>query len=311
MRLRIAHLLSAAALLVAALTWTPGYAADCAASGVPGVFTTTGTGTCTVPADWNDANNTVQVLGGGSNGLVGATGHGGAGGGSAAFSSADNVSMTPGATMAYRVGIHNGTATVGGTAPSWFGTSGTTDCTAASGAIVGAKGQSSSNTGAPATGCAGTMVAGTNGGADQTCACGGSGGAGAPGKAGQGGTGGLGDTTPTGGGGGGANGGTAGSGFTHGSGANGGGDGGDGGNGANAPGNGTAGTNLGSTGSGGGGGGSKSSSITAGGGSKGAGGGGAPATGTAGTGGNGVVYIAYTAAAGGTSHDLSLLGVGK
>lgn len=60
----------------------------------------------TVPADWNDANNTIEAIGGGGGGAGGngvAT-SGGGGGGGGEYRRVANVSLTPGATIAYAVG---------------------------------------------------------------------------------------------------------------------------------------------------------------------------------------------------------------
>jgi hypothetical protein len=67
-------------------------------------------GNWTVPNDWNPLNNSIQLLGGGGGGAGGsfttATGGktSGGGGGGGGFSVANNVSLTPGSTVAYVIG---------------------------------------------------------------------------------------------------------------------------------------------------------------------------------------------------------------
>lgn len=65
-----------------------------------------------VPADWNNSDNTVHVIAGGTSGATG--GNGGKGGG---YARRANVELTPGGTASYAV------AGVGGT--SWFKDTGT------------------------------------------------------------------------------------------------------------------------------------------------------------------------------------------
>ena len=63
-------------------------------------FLTTGT-SWTVPKDWNNAQNQIECIGGGGGGRAGAAGGGGGGG---AYSSITNLALTPGATLAYKIG---------------------------------------------------------------------------------------------------------------------------------------------------------------------------------------------------------------
>jgi hypothetical protein len=72
----------------------------------------------TVPADWNDANNVIEVIGAGGGGS-GADARGGGGGGGGAYSKATNVNLTPGGSVQYRVGTGGAAATTGG--DTWFG----------------------------------------------------------------------------------------------------------------------------------------------------------------------------------------------
>lgn len=80
----------------------------------------------TVPADWNDANNAIHVIGAGGGG----GGHQGDGGGGGAYSSKVNISLTPSSTVEFFVGVGGqgaaasavfpGTAGANGS-NSWFG----------------------------------------------------------------------------------------------------------------------------------------------------------------------------------------------
>ena len=70
------------------------------------IYRTSGT-TWVVPADWNNANNSIEVIGGGGGGATAAAsaqGGSGGGGGGGAYSKATNVTLTPGATVTTAVG---------------------------------------------------------------------------------------------------------------------------------------------------------------------------------------------------------------
>ena len=60
--------------------------------------------TWTVPDSWNDAENLVACIGAGGGGDAGGSTVGGNGGGAGAFSSVSNISLTPAASVSYRVG---------------------------------------------------------------------------------------------------------------------------------------------------------------------------------------------------------------
>ena len=107
------------------------------------VLTITGAGTWTVPADWNNSNNKIEVIGGGGNG-------GTSGGGGGAYARGANVSLTVGASIAYSVGT--------AAADSWF--SGTSVATSIVGAPAGAAGGASSGA---AGGSASLCVGGVGG----------------------------------------------------------------------------------------------------------------------------------------------------
>lgn len=72
----------------------------------------------TVPATWNNASNTISALAAGGGGFSPTGGNGGAGGGGGAFSQISNLTLTPGASVSYRVGT-GGAAGVDGT-DTWF-----------------------------------------------------------------------------------------------------------------------------------------------------------------------------------------------
>jgi hypothetical protein len=82
-------------------------------------LTTTGTNNWTVPADWNNAANTIEVIGAGGGGArqqFGTPFNGAGGGGGGAYSSVSNQTYTPGATISYTVGAAGLGATVDNTA---------------------------------------------------------------------------------------------------------------------------------------------------------------------------------------------------
>src|SRR3989344_3913945 len=68
----------------------------------------------TVPADWNSANNTIEVIGGGGGGGRGFNlQKGGNGGGGGGYAIATNVTLTPGASIEYAVGAAGAGGTSG------------------------------------------------------------------------------------------------------------------------------------------------------------------------------------------------------
>lgn len=150
------------------------------------IFLTTGSNaTFNVPADWNNFNNTIEVIGGGGGGsssvLAGSTG---AGGGGAAYAKITNLTLTPSGTATYTIGAGGGIATTGG--DSWFNgtTLGGSSCGAkggggASGATFGAGGLASASIGT-------TKFDGGSGGVQTNTFNGGSGGGGGAGPGGIG-----------------------------------------------------------------------------------------------------------------------------
>jgi hypothetical protein len=173
--------------------------------------------TWTVPSDWNNANNTIELIGGGGGGSAGdGTGNSGAGGGGGAYVKNANVALTPSAVLSIAIGA----AGEGGkTAGASGGAGGDTTFNFVSGTMI-AKGGAGGVTGAAPTGGAGGSEAGsagttrfsggTGGSADGAASSGAGGGGGAGGPNGAGGNGGasvFGVATVGGGGGGGGNGG--------------------------------------------------------------------------------------------------------
>lgn len=279
----------------------------------------------TVPADWNNANNTIECIGGGGRGAT-VVGDGGGGGGGGAFSKIYNLSLNQGSLVNYSIG-KGGSAANGNTGgDSWFKS--TTTLLAKGG--IGPTTRTGGQGGQAASGVGTLRFSGGNGGTSNATNRGGSGGGGAGGPNGNGMNGGGHAGVNAGGGGGGSGGGTAGTAAASGT------DGGPGGNnyrglGQGAAGigaaNGTAGTNGGggggaggtgvrnggaggngndisgtSSGAGGGGGGGGGNSTPAGngaaGGNFGGGGGGAGQNSTPGDGADGICVIKYKAKAG-------------
>jgi hypothetical protein len=121
-------------------------------------FLTVGSGTWTVPANWNSADNTVECLGGGGGGTGSWTDNnvGGSGGGGGAYAKSVNLNLTPGASVSYSVGASSagGAAASGGSSSSsaggdtWFNSA----SFPASGQACGAKGASAHTGNSPGTG---------------------------------------------------------------------------------------------------------------------------------------------------------------
>src|SRR2546425_3234003 len=172
-----------------------------------GFITSTTTPTWTVPSDWNNSSNTIEVIGaGGSSAFSAVQLYGGGGGG--AYAKISNLSLTSGASINIAVGTGQPAQLGNGVEASstWFNA---TSCSAAS--VCGAGGYNTAGglgaSGGTVAGSRGDVInAGGTGGTDLTAPGAGGGGAGGPNGAGaMGGTGG--DNTGWGGGGGGGNGG--------------------------------------------------------------------------------------------------------
>ena len=273
----------------------------------------------TVPSDWNSSNNTIEAIGAGGNGTYNGSVPSGGGGG--AYAKVSNLSLTPGSTVVFSVGVGGAMGGTGG--DSFFNvTSGyQTYCTIGTMSLCAQGGSVGYNAYAPGGvaaesigdvtysggtgyggggGAAGKNGVGKDGGATGSAGGGGGGGADAgsstAGSAGGGVSGGNGGKGPTG-----TSGGSGGSiGFggdgSHGSGGGGiyvgiGGTGGDG----------TEWDSTDGSGGGGGGGSTVGSSSGGDGGWYGGGGGGAGTGGGGGAGGDGVIVITYTPGSGGAS----------
>lgn len=70
-----------------------------------------------VPADWDDSNNSIHCIGGGVDGVAGQGGNGSGfngqrGGGGGAYSTISNLNLTPGGSVTYAVGTRG--ASTGG-----------------------------------------------------------------------------------------------------------------------------------------------------------------------------------------------------
>lgn len=233
------------------------------------VRTTTGGSTWTVPAHWNNASNTIQIIGAGGGGGTNGSTSGGAGGGAGAFAKVSNVTLT-GATVYHRIAAGGAASTSGG--DTYLCASQATDC-GTGGAVVWAKGGGGASgltagTGAAASGTGSLQKAGGSGYLHAGSSNKGSGGGGAGGGVGDG----LAATSQVGGKG----------------------DAGSGGAGGTANNAGAAGTESGTAGSGGGGGGGNINNVGGVGGAYGGGGGGGGKSRAGGAGGQGVIIINYT-----------------
>jgi len=176
--------------------------------------------TWTVPLDWDNASNTIEVIGGGGAGwtdTAGTNGKGGGGGG--AYSKSVNVTLNPGDTVNYNIGSGGNIYSVNG-GDTYFCNS-TTNCASIGGSavVVGAQGglgatnatgaQGGATSTGVATGTGSVKYKGGNGGTGNGGGDSGGGGGGAAGPNGNGGNGGGGNSNTTygHGGGGGGNGG--------------------------------------------------------------------------------------------------------
>ena len=93
-------------------------------------LTSTGSHTWSVPADFNNSDNTVECIGGGATGARANSGTvGGRGGGGGGYARKTNVALTPSGTVSYYVGAAS--------ADTWFGSTGTVLAKGASGATGG------------------------------------------------------------------------------------------------------------------------------------------------------------------------------
>jgi hypothetical protein len=170
---------------------------------------TTGT-SWTVPNDWNSSNNNVYLVagsGGGAGSVVTAAAGdhvSGSGGGGGGFTTATNVSLTPGGSAAYAIGAA-GTAGAGSTSASTAGSGGATTFNSGAYTTTGGGGASGTTTtstaGAAGTGATFNGGAGGAGIAAANVSSAGGGGGGSGGIDGAGGAGGAAVTTTPGAGG--------------------------------------------------------------------------------------------------------------
>lgn len=289
------------------------------------VFLTSGS-TWTVPSDWDNTKNSVEVLGGGGGGSGNASGiYGGAGGGGGGYSKVSNITLTPNSTVSYAVGVGGSAGAVnanGGKGGDTYFCNSSSNCGSLTGSavVVGAQGGAGGSYSSASGGAGGVSTSGKGtvrysggtgggGGAPNGFSASGGGG-GAAGPFGNGGVGGAPASGGGAGGGGGNGGGTKGNNPS-------GGTGGTGGNNHAGSGGGSA-RNDGTNGGGGGGGNNGSPATNGGAGGAGtewdvshgsgggAGGGGGATTGNGGTAGSAGLYGGGGGGAGG---DLSVPGV--
>lgn len=186
----------------------PGRIKDCTGSCVEIFLTDTSLSTWTVPTNWNNTNNKIEVIGGGAGGRTGiASTSGGGGGGGGGYAYATNVTLTPGASVNVSIGISGAggaTPTTGGA--TWFGG---TDLASSTVGVNGGGATTTATGGSGGTVVRGTGYTGGNGGTARASSGGsGGGGGGAAGPFGPGGNGGGPSATGSGPGGGGGGGGT-------------------------------------------------------------------------------------------------------
>ena len=108
------------------------------------VFLTSGS-SWSVPSDWNSAANTIEVIGGGGGGELDTPGDTSGGGGGGAYAAITNLTLTPGASVAYAVGSGGSSGSAGG--DTYFCDS-TSNCASIAGSAVqvGAKGGAAADT---------------------------------------------------------------------------------------------------------------------------------------------------------------------
>ena len=139
------------------------------------VLTTTGTNNWTVPSDWNNSSNTIEVIGAGGDGATGGFNAGKSGGAGGGYGKISNQTLTPGASISYTIADHG---SVGDT--YWNGAS-------YAAAPVGAHGGQNGGTTSPSGGSGKGTVNYTGGGSYYSAgSAGGWGGGGAAGPNGSG-----------------------------------------------------------------------------------------------------------------------------
>ena len=130
------HALSGLYIVLLPLTF---FLCPCFAEANTIFLTNTALSTWAVPSDWNNASNTIEVLGGGAGGYLKQSGGGGGG-----YSFISNVTLIPGATVTVNVGSGGAAGTAGG--DTYFCNS-STNCNniGDTSVLVGAKGGSVGN----------------------------------------------------------------------------------------------------------------------------------------------------------------------
>jgi hypothetical protein len=266
------------------------------------IYLTSGT-SWVVPADWNNSNNSIEVIGGGGGGESRSGGGDGGGGGGGAYSKETNVSLTASSTVTINIGSGGAAGEPASAGGDTYLCNSTSNCASIGGTAVqvGAKGGAGGSASAGGAGGASGSGVGTTkysggAGAGDTGSNLAGGGGGAAGPSGAGAT-----ATDD-------NGGAAGNGS--------GGAGGTGGNPPTAGGDGTEfSTSYGSGGGGGGGSGNSGVNGATGGNYGGGGGGGSNSGGTGAAGNGGLIVITYTpstsAATFAAAEDTAITGLDK
>ncbi len=153
--------------------------------------------TWSVPSEWNNLNNTIEVIGGGGgggppSGNVATAGGGGGGG----YSKVTNLSLTPGSTAYIRIGSGGGENSSGG--DTWLSSVNAAPTNTSQG-VLAKGGAGAGGGGASASGVGNIKYSGGNGGASGPYGATGGGGGGAAGPHGMGNNGSAGSFPSTGG----------------------------------------------------------------------------------------------------------------
>jgi alpha-tubulin suppressor-like RCC1 family protein len=148
------------------------------------IIFSSGSGTWTVPSDWNNSNNSIECIGAGGSTNYSNVGFGylgGAGAGGGAYSRISNFSLTPGATIHYNVGS---TSSSGSTSNTWFSTTSSSPVSTSEGVMAKSGGNDISGLSIGTGGSAASSIGTTkfNGGSGVNA--GGGGGSGGPNGAG-------------------------------------------------------------------------------------------------------------------------------
>ncbi len=78
------------------------------------IFLTASSGNWTVPANWNNSNNSIEAIGAGGGGNGGATSNKAGGGGGGEYAKVVNQTLTPGASIPYTTGVGGAGGSTGG-----------------------------------------------------------------------------------------------------------------------------------------------------------------------------------------------------